>query len=320
MMIGDAGQIKKKHILKKPKRIKSFRYCGRDFTMQEMKVISEIVKTKGLGRTTISEKICEQFLWLKADGKLKDMSCRVALLRMERDGWFKLPPPLRRNGNGKQYKPRSMLNDKQPLLNLSAGEIQDISLDIVKTPKQSRIWNEMIHRWHYLGYKKLVGSQLRYLINSRYGILGSLGFGASAWNVQAREDFIGWSRQIREQNLHLIVNNSRFLILPWIKSRNLASRVLALVAKKLPKDWEQRYKYRPVMLETFVEKNRFKGICYKAANWIYLGETKGRGKMGDYSKLYENVKLIMVYPLCKEFRSVLQQSPISSLVYGRREF
>ncbi|MCF6150022.1 MAG: DUF4338 domain-containing protein [Candidatus Kuenenia sp.] len=133
----------------------------------------------------------------------------MALLRMERDGWFKLPPSLRPsgNGNGKPYKHGNLLNDKQPLLNLSAGEIQDISLDIVKTPKESRIWNEMIHRWHYLGYKRLVGSQLCYLINSCYGILGALGFGASAWNVQAKEDFIGWSRQIREQNLHLIVNN-----------------------------------------------------------------------------------------------------------------
>jgi hypothetical protein len=319
-MTGDAGQDNRNHILKEPERIKSavalhqsaapVRYCGRDFTMEEMKIISEIVRTKGLCRTAISVKICERFEWRKADGKLKDMSCRVALLRMERDGWFRLPPSLNRNGNGdgKPYKHRNMLNDNQPLLNLSAGEIGDISLDIVKTPVESGIWNEMIHRWHYLGYKRLVGAQLRYLINSRYGVLGALGFGASAWNVQAREDFIGWSSQIREQNLNLIVNNCRFLILPWIKSRNLASRVLGLVAKKLPNDWEERYKYRPVMLETFVEKKRFKGTCYKAANWIYLGETKGRGKLGDYSKLYENVKLIMVYPLCREFRSVLQQS------------
>lgn len=313
MTIRDTVENKKKNIPREPKQIKPVCYCGRDFTMEEMKVISEIVKTKGLCRTAISEKICEELLWLKADGKLKDMSCRVALLRMERDGWFKLPPSLRRNvnGNGKEYKHSNILKDKHPLLNLPAGKIADINIDIVKTRKQSQIWNETIHRWHYLGYKKLVGAQLRYLINSRYGILGSLGYGASAWNVQVREDFIGWSRQIREQNLYLIVNNSRFLILPWIKSRNLASKVLSIVAKRLPTDWEQRYKYRPVMLETFVEKKRFKGTCYKAANWIYLGETKGRGKLGDHSKLYENVKLIMVYPLCKEFRTVLQQSPAS---------
>ena len=141
-------------------------------------------------------------------------------------------------------------------------------------------------------------------------VLGALGFSASAWNVQAREEFIGWSRRVREQKLHLIVNNSRFLILPWIKSKNLASKILSLVAKKLPDDWEQRYKYRPVMLETFVEKKRFSGTCYKAANWICVGETKGRGKLGDHSKLYENIKLIMVYPLCRKFRSILQYSPI----------
>jgi hypothetical protein len=310
MTTADIRQAKNRQTLKGAERINTVRYCGRDFTMEEMEVVCEIVRTKDLGRTAISEKICDHFQWLKADGKLKDMSCRVALLRMEKDNWFKLPPPLRRNGNGKEYNHCNRLTEKESSINLSVGKIQGLSLDIVKTIEQSQIWNEMIHRWHYLGYKKLVGSQLRYLINSSYGILGALGFSASAWNVQAREEFIGWSLQVREQKLHLIVNNSRFLILPWIKSKNLASKILSLVAKKLPDDWEQRYKYRPVMLETFVEKKRFSGTCYKAANWIYVGETKGRGKLGGHSKLYENVKLVMVYPLCSEFRSVLQHSPI----------
>ncbi len=312
MKTEDGYQARNRHIPKDIERIGTVRYCGRDFTMEEMEVICKIVKTKGLSRTTISERICEQLQWLKADGELKDMSCRVALLRMEKDKWFKLTPALRRNGNGKRYKHCNKLKEGEPSINLPAGKIQGLGLDIVRTPKQSQIWNEMIHRWHYLGYKKLVGSQLRYLINSSYDTLGALGFSASAWNVQAREEFVGWSRQVREQKLHLIVNNSRFLILPWIKSKNLASKILALVAKKLPDDWEQRYKYRPVMLETFVEKKRFGGTCYKAANWIYIGETKGRGKLGDHSKLYNNIKLIMVYPLCRKFRSILQYSPILS--------
>ncbi len=306
----DRMQGKTGEILKDTKGITTVRYCGRDFSEEEMGVICELVKTKGLGRTAISERVCEELQWLKADGKLKDMSCRVALLRMERDNWFKLPAPLRRNGNGKQYKHSNSLKEGEPLINLSAEKIEGLSLDMVKTAKQSQIWNEMIHRWHYLGYKKLVGAQLRYLINSSYGTLGALGFSASAWNVQAREEFIGWSSHVREQKLHLIVNNSRFLILPWIKSKNLASKILSLVAKELADDWEERYKYRPVMLETFVEKKRFTGTCYKASNWIYVGETKGRGKLGDHSKLYENIKLIMLYPLCREFRSVWVSSPI----------
>ncbi len=226
MKMEDRNQVKKKHVLKGTERTSTVRYCGRDFTMYEMEVICEIVKTSGLGRTAISQKVCEQFQWLKSDGKLKDMSCRVALLRMERDNWFKLPLPLRRNGNGKQYKHCNMLKEGEPSLDLPAGKIQELSLDIVRTPKQSQIWNEMVHRWHYLGYKKLVGSQLRYLINSSDGTLGALGFSASAWNVQAREEFIGWSRQVREQKLHLIVNNSRFLLLPWIKSKNLIYCIL----------------------------------------------------------------------------------------------
>ncbi len=308
MKTKDKTQAKKGDILKDTKGITTVRYCGRDFSMEEMRVVCEIVKTNGIGRTAISEKICEDLQWLKADGKLKDMSCRVALLRMEKDNWFKLPAPLRRNSNGKQYKHNNRLKENEPSVNLPAGKIEGLSLEQVKTSRQSEKWNEMIHRWHYLGYKKLVGSQLRYLINSSYGTLGALGFSASAWNVQAREEFIGWSRQDREGKLHLIVNNSRFLILPWIKSKNLASKILSLVARKLPDDWEERYKFRPVMLETFVEKERFSGACYKAANWICVGETKGRGKLGDHSMLYKNVKLIMLYPLCREFRSVLVPS------------
>jgi hypothetical protein len=283
-----------------------YRYCGRDFTINEMRIIEGIVNTKGINRATIARQVCRQFNWLKADGHLKEMSCKVAMLRMEKDGWFRLPPPTRGNGNRSEYQHSNVLGDNHHPLTMPAREIGSLKLEIVQTRPQSRMWNEMIHRWHYLGYKKLVGAQIRYLIDSDQGILGGLGFSASAWNVQPREAFIGWNHHARKQNLHLIVNNSRFLILPWIRSKNLASRVLSLAVKRISKDWEARYNYRPVLLETFVDKKRFTGICYKAANWIYLGETKGRGKLGDHSKLHANIKYIMVYPLAREFRSILQ--------------
>lgn len=132
-----------------------------------------------------------------------------------------------------------------------------------------------------------------------------LSFGASAWKTQPRDEFIGWTSETRCRNLHLIVNNARFLILPWIQCRNLASRVLALIAQRLPEDWQARYAYRPVMLETFVEKPRFAGTCYKAANWRYLGDTQGRGKLDTLHRKSQPIKSIWIYPLAKDFRRQL---------------
>ena len=174
-------------------------------------------------------------------------------------------------------------------------------------PGQSRLWNEYIHRYHYLGYKTLPGAQRRYFVNSGNRLLALLGFGASAWQIAPRDRFIGWSHQQRQKNLHLIVNNARFLILPWVQSKNPASMTLARVAHQLPDDWEERYHYRPVLMETFVDKERFAGTCYKAANWISVGETQGRGKLGPAGKQSVPIKLIWLYPLVSNFRAVLAQ-------------
>ena len=165
----------------------------------------------------------------------------------------------------------------------------------VATSKLSSLWNELIERYHYLGHKPLPGAQIKYLVFSSQGTpLAALGFGAAAWKVAPRDNFIGWSPQQRERNLHLIVNNARFLILPWVISRNLASRILSIAAKQLPLDWQKYYNYQPVLLETFVQKNRFKGTCYRAANWILIGQTQGRGKLDRYNKYPLPIKDIFV--------------------------
>lgn len=163
----------------------------------------------------------------------------------------------------------------------------------------------MIHRFHYLGYKRLAGAQLRYLLQAEAGLLGAVGFGASAWKVASRDRWIGWSDSQRKGCLHLVVNNLRFLILPWVQSKNLASWTLAACARRLRSDWQKRYGYSPVLLETFVERERFEGTCYKAANWVLLGATEGRGKLDRYCKKELPVKLVYVYPLEKNFRAVL---------------
>ena len=167
------------------------------------------------------------------------------------------------------------------------------------------LWNAYIQRYHYLGHQLLPGAQLRYFVRASGKVIALLGFGASAWKVKARDACIGWTAEQRQRGLHLIVNNARFLILPWVKCRNLASRVLALISRRLAQDWHTRYAYRPVLLETFVEKPRFTGTCYKAANWRYLGDTQGRGKLDTRHQYGEPVKSIWIYPLAHDFRRQL---------------
>ena len=184
-------------------------------------------------------------------------------------------------------------------------EIIRIQLHMV-TKISSALWNEYIQRYHYLGHSPLPGAQLRYFIMAGEQIVALTGFGAAAWQTAPRDQFIGWSPDQRKTNLHLIVNNARFLILPWVQSKNLASKILSLMIQTLPNDWEKRYNIRPVLMESFVQKDRFAGTCYKAGNWLKVGETKGRGKLGPAGKISVPIKDIWVYPLNKKFRTLLK--------------
>ena len=169
----------------------------------------------------------------------------------------------------------------------------------------SRLWNGLIDRYHYLGYRPLPGAQLRYLVESDQGLLGALGFGAAAWKVAARDRWIGWEAPCREAHPGRVLNNARFLILPWVQVKNLASKVLALAAKRIPDDFAARYGERPVLLETFVEIPRHRGTCYRAANWRHLGETAGRGKLDRHHRAALPRKAVYVYPLTPNFRAAL---------------
>lgn len=282
------------------------RYCGREFTDSQIQRIRQIIAgDPDRTRADISRLLCRCFHWYKPDGGLKEMSCRVALLRMEKDGLIRLPPPRTKNGNGTRYARRTPAAEPSLPIVVDSRAFAELRLDVVATRKESALWNEYIARYHYLGYNALPGAQLRYLIRFHGQELACLGFGASAWKVAPRDRFIGWTHEQRKRNLHLVVNNARFLILPWVHSPNLASKILSLLAKRLPEDWQNRYSYRPVLLETFVECDRFRGTCYKAANWIHVGITKGRGKL-DVKKQYALPKKdILLYPLVKKFRDFL---------------
>jgi len=285
-------------------------YCGRTFLAEEMDWIRDLIASHpDYNRNNLSRMVCENLSWFRPDGRLKDMSCRVAMLRMHRDGLITLPPPQKRNANGRtRPKPTSLSDPRQPIC-MPAGKLGKLLFRPVQDRNNSTLWNECIERYHYLGYHPLPGAQIRYLLFAGEHLLAALGFGASAWKVAPRDNFIGWSSEQRRQNLHLVVNNARFLILPWVTSRNLASRVLAGVAKRLPLDWQARYGYQPVLLETFVDKTRFHGTSYRAANWIHAGQTQGRGKLDSKHRHPLSVKHVFLFPLRKDFRSVLCSLP-----------
>ena len=278
------------------------RYCGRDFTQQELKQIRKLIaEDAGRTRAELSRLTCQILDWFKPDGSLKDMSCRVAMLRMAEDGLITLPPP-RRKPPPRQKISFTEQTAPQSVIVRPVHELATIQLCPVVTRDHSRLWNEYIHRYHYLGHKPLPGAQLRYFVTIDQQIVAALGFGAAAWQTAPRDQFIGWSHEQRQKNLPLVVNNARFLIMPWVKSKNLASHILSMIARRLPTQWEERYGIRPVLLETFVDTERFAGTCYKAANWIYAGKTKGRGKLGPAGKQSVPIKDLWLYPMCHQFR------------------
>lgn len=280
------------------------RYCGRDFTSEEIVQIQSLTKDNPqFNRSRLSKEVCSMFQWLKPDGKFKDMSCRVAMLRMHEDGLISLPPPTNKKHPIKKIMFTSATEPQDPIL-VRVDKLPELRFQQVNR-SNSALWNEYIARYHYLGYTPLPGAQLRYFIYADTQLVALTGFGAAAWQTAPRDQFIGWSHEQRKNNLHLVVNNARFLILPWIKSKNLASKILSITARNLPDEWEKRYNIRPVLLETFVETKRFTGTCYKAANWRLCGQTKGRGKLGPAGKISVPVKDVLVYPMDKRFKKIL---------------
>ena len=276
------------------------RYCGRDFTPKELQTILEIIaEDPQRTRAHISRLVCKAIDWYKPNGGLKDMSCRVALLRMQKDGLLTLPPPTHHQEKCRPHIQISALTNPKNHITTPVEALPDLHLE------KSALFREYIHRYHYLGYTPLPGAQLRYFALSNGQILALFGFGAAAWKTLPRDNFIGWNHEQRQKRLHLIVNNARFLILPWVNSKNLASKLLAMIAKRIPQDWSSIYGYKPVLLETFVESHRFHGTCYKAANWIHVGQTKGRGKLDIHNSASLPKKDIFLLPLTPNFKKIL---------------
>ena len=281
-------------------------YCVRDFSVEDMQTIRDLIaQDQKLQRSALSRKLCQLWGWTKPNGELKDMTCRVALLRMQADGLIELPPSRIGVVRKRAHFPSTCASDAQTPIRQPVHELPRVTLQVVSGKSTSLLWNEYVARYHYLGYAAMSGSQIRYNVFAGEQLVACISFCACAWKLKDRERFIGWSEQERQKNLQLVINNARFLVLPWIQSKGLASKILALAARQLPKDWKHRYGFEPVLLETFVEYERHKGTCYKAANWVNVGRTAGRGKKSTSHKGLIPAKDIWLYPLRKNFFTLL---------------
>jgi len=279
---------------------------GRTITDDDLLLIREtIARNFHKGRKYISRQICHRWEWYQPNGQTKDMACRYILLFLEKKELIKLPPRIYPSHNEKRRTEKIKLNEVS--LAGKAGDYPGLRLQLLTKADEYKLWNRIIHSYHYQGHHIIVGKFLKYIAYINDIPVACLGWGSAAWSLIQREAWIGWDKKTKDKNLGGIVNNIRFLILPWIKVKYLASRLLALSAKKIAHDWFQRYGESVYLLETFVEKDRFKGTCYKAANWIYLGQTKGNSKRGSYHYHHGNIKDIYVYPLCNDFRSKLRR-------------
>lgn len=288
----------------------SLRFCGRIFSEPELQLMREMARDyAGLGVTEIARTVCELLDWKRANGRLKDQECRQLLERLRDQGWLTLPAVRNSGPQGPRRIVLSEASAPQLTLEGSAGEFEPLELWIVESREDRQLWTELIERHHYLGYRVPMGANLRYLVHSRQrggSVLACLLWSSPAWKMAARDQWIGWNAEQRARNLQRIVNNSRFLVLPWVQVKGLASKILAQAARRLPADWAQRYGYRPLLLETLVETQRFRGTCYQAANWIRVGQTTGRGRMDREHQAHGLVrKDIYLYPLCRNVHEQL---------------
>lgn len=280
--------------------------CGREISLEEIEEIRETVGVfQQLSREELAGTICEHLEWFSASGSPKSDACLNLLLKLESEGLLKLPAKkvsLRR-APGKPY-----LTQRTEPVSPIEGSLTDIGrvrLEMVGGREQTQLWNEYVHRYHYLGYKQPFGCFARYFVESDHGKLGCLLFSGAAKALRQRDRWIGWSENSRLRNLGQVVNNSRFVIFPWAKVKNLASHVLGQAVRRIRDDWEQRWSYRPVLLETFVDPAYFEGTCYRASNWQYLGMTTGEGLVRKGKSYTTSPKKIFVKPLVEDFRTAL---------------
>jgi hypothetical protein len=294
-------------------RLPEVQVCGQEFSKETIARIQGAIDNEpGLTRSGLSRRVCQWLEWRTAKGKLKQVSCRVALLKLQGQGEIKLPAAKEFAGrNKRRFKETAPTEDLGKRWKGRLAKLEPIELIQVGSAdsRASREWNQLMSRHHYLGSGPLCGAQIRYLIYSdSYGYVGGMAFSSAAWRLESRDKWIGWSEAARRQNLGRVVANSRFLIVPYVKVADLASHALGLATRRLRQDWRERYGEDPVLVETFVEKQRYRGTCYRAANWVEVGETKGRGRQDEDNQHAVSVKKVFLYALDRNARELLRES------------
>jgi hypothetical protein len=284
------------------------RYRGKNYTLQEINEIREIlIAHRDRSRRFISQEICRRWQWRQPNGVLRDMICRGLLLELEAQGFIKLPPRKKNPPNPllRHQKPQLVEIDQRPRTGeLSA--LRPIELLAVRRTPLEKLYRGLIQQYHYLGYTRPVGEHLEYLAMSKGEPVACLGWCSAPRHLGCRDRYLGWTQEQRIKNLSRVVINTRFLILPWVSVPHLASHLLGLNARRISQDWEKLYRHGVVWLETFVDPERgLDGTCYKAANWISLGQTTGRGKDDQTKRVNRSLKRVFGYPLRKDFRQVL---------------
>jgi hypothetical protein len=294
---------------------------GRSFSLDKINLIRQTAKTfSSLSLTELSKTLCELLEWKRPNGKLKHEECRAFLEHLQAKGLIALPKLRATAAPGPRTVALIPQSDPQMPIVGSAGQFQPLSLHLVQASDRElhSTFKQLIERYHYLKCRIPFGAHANYLVESP-GLPGQflacLQFSSPAWTMAPRDAWIGWSAEQRKRNLQFIVSNSRFLIPPYVSIRGLASMILSLAARRLPEDWERLYGYRPLLMETLVERARFSGTCYKAANWIHLGCTQGRGRIDRAHAAHgKSVKDIYVYPLCRHVQDRLRNAVLPAFV------
>lgn len=259
------------------------------------------------GRTRLSQQLCTLWNWQGPNGQLKDMACRTMLLKLEGSGCITLPARQRKSTNAYRNRSLPFISYSTEAINSALKNLRPLQISIINKEGADRaLFRGLLSAHHYLGLRNTVGENMQYLIRDQRGRpLSCVLFGSAAWKTESRDRFIGWDAATRERNLMYLTNNTRFLILPWVQVPHLASHLLAQISRRLSSDWEAKYGHSIYLLETFVERARFRGVCYQAANWICTGQTKGRTRNDRYTTIQAPVKDVYVYPLHPRFRQEL---------------
>lgn len=285
-------------------------YRGRAISSEDIFYIREMIAAHpGESRRTLSKKLCEAWQWRQANGALRDMVCRSLLLVLDRAGHIELPPVkfVPHNPLARRARPEPVLIDTTQREG-KLRQIQPLEFMQVRRSGDEPLFNSLIEQHHYLGYEQPVGEHLKYLVWSQGRPVACVAWSSAPRHIGARDRYIGWDQRARRRNIHLIAYNTRFLILPWVRVNHLASHILGRMAARISGDWQSMYGHPIYFLETFVDPERFRGTCYRAANWVVMGATTGRGKQSNSYVPNRSIKQVLGYPLTKRFRELLGEA------------